>query len=197
MRTAVFRICVAAGLLAAGYIAGRLTPEPVAEAAQAGRVFEMRTYTTNEGKLPALESRFRDHTIKFFDKYDMKSIGYWAPQDGPTSQTTLVHILAHPSREADLRCTGIRRADRNVHASADIACDPTARGARPVPLDSPRARGNPRRAGGAGRSRHRPAGGGARVERHRPGASASREPGRGAAVTWDSRRTSTSAATAS
>jgi hypothetical protein len=100
MRTAVFRICVAAGLLAAGYIAGRLTPEPVAEAAQAGRVFEMRTYTTNEGKLPALESRFRDHTIKFFDKYDMKSIGYWAPQDGPTSQTTLVYILAHPSREA-------------------------------------------------------------------------------------------------
>lgn len=100
MRTAVFRICVATGLLAAGYVAGRLTPEPVAEAAQAGRVFEMRTYTTNEGKLPALEARFRDHTIKFFDKYDMKSIGYWVPEDGPASQTTLIYILAHPSREA-------------------------------------------------------------------------------------------------
>jgi hypothetical protein len=36
-------------------VAGRLTPEPVAEAAQAGRVFEMRTYTTNEGKLPNRE----------------------------------------------------------------------------------------------------------------------------------------------
>jgi hypothetical protein len=99
MTRALFRISVAAVLVAAGYVAGRLTPEPVAEAAQAGRVFEMRTYTTNEGKLPALETRFRDHTIKFFDKYNMTSIGYWIPSEGPTSQTTLVYILAHPSRE--------------------------------------------------------------------------------------------------
>jgi hypothetical protein len=91
---------VASALLATGYVAGRLTPEPVAEAAQAGRIFEMRTYTTNEGKLPALEARFRDHTIKFFNKYSMTSIGYWIPQDGPTSQNTLVYILAHPSRDA-------------------------------------------------------------------------------------------------
>ena len=99
MRTALFRICVASALLTAGYVAGRLTPEPVAEAAQAGRVFEMRTYTTNEGKLPNLQARFRDHTLGFFKKYDMTSIGYWVPADGPTSQTTLVYILAHPSRE--------------------------------------------------------------------------------------------------
>jgi NIPSNAP len=100
MKTALFRISVAAGLLAAGYTVGRLSPEPVVEAAQAGRVFEMRTYTTNEGKLPALETRFRDHTLGFFKKYDMTNIGYWVPTDGPTSQTTLVYILAHPSREA-------------------------------------------------------------------------------------------------
>jgi hypothetical protein len=100
MRIALFRICAAAALLAAGYVAGQLTPEPVAEAAQAGRVFEMRTYTANEGKLPALEARFRDHTIGFFKKYDMTSIGYWVPTEGPLSQTTLIYILAHPSREA-------------------------------------------------------------------------------------------------
>ena len=62
--------------------------------------FEMRTYTANEGKLPNLQARFRDHTLGFFKKYDMTSIGYWVPADGPTSQTTLVYILAHPSREA-------------------------------------------------------------------------------------------------
>lgn len=100
MRTALFRVCVASALLAAGYVAGRLTPEPVAEAAQGGRVFEMRTYTANEGKLPALEARFRDHTIKFFNKYNMTSIGYWTPLEGPAAQTTIVYILAHPSREA-------------------------------------------------------------------------------------------------
>ena len=100
MRTALFRICVASALLATGYAAGRLTPEPVAEAAQAGRVFELRTYVTNEGKLPALETRFRDHTIKIFNKFNMTSIGYWVPQDGPAAQNTLIYIIAHPSREA-------------------------------------------------------------------------------------------------
>jgi hypothetical protein len=100
MKTALFRLSVATALLTAGYVAGRLTPEPVAQAAQAGRVFEMRTYTTNEGRLPALQARFRDHTLGFFKKYDMTSIGYWVPADGPASQTTLVYILAHPSREA-------------------------------------------------------------------------------------------------
>lgn len=100
MRKALRRIGVASALLTIGYVAGRLTPEPVAQAAQAGRVFEMRTYVANEGKLPALESRFRDHTIKFFNTYSMTSIGYWIPEDGPASQTTLIYILAHPSREA-------------------------------------------------------------------------------------------------
>lgn len=99
MRTALFRIGVASALLATGYVAGRLAPEPVVQA-QAPKVFEMRTYTTNEGKLPALETRFRDHTIKLFNKYNMTSIGYWVPQEGPLSQTTLIYILAHPSREA-------------------------------------------------------------------------------------------------
>lgn len=95
-----FRISIAAALLATGYAAGRIVPEPVAQAAQDARVFEMRTYVANDGKLPALEKRFRDHTIKFFNKYSMTSIGYWKPMDGPAAQTTLIYILAHPSRDA-------------------------------------------------------------------------------------------------
>src|ERR1051325_225101 len=64
------------------------------------RVFEMRTYTCNEGKLEALKSRFRDHTIEIFKRHGMESIGYWVPQDPEKSKTTLIYILAHPSREA-------------------------------------------------------------------------------------------------
>ncbi len=65
-----------------------------------GRVFEIRTYTTNEGKLEALKSRFRDHTIKLFEKHGMTNIGYWVPQDAPRSQNTLIYIIAHSSRDA-------------------------------------------------------------------------------------------------
>ena len=123
MRTALFRICVATGLLAAGFVAGRLTPEPVVQAKQAERVFEMRTYTTNEGRLPALQTRFRDHTLGFFKKYDMTSIGYWVPTDGPTAQNTLVYILAHPSREAAKASWGKFQADpewRKVAAASQV-----------------------------------------------------------------------------
>src|SRR5450432_3667098 len=64
------------------------------------RVYEMRTYTCNEGKLETLKARFRDHTIEIFNRHGMESIGYWVPQDPEKSKTTLIYILAHPSREA-------------------------------------------------------------------------------------------------
>src|SRR5262245_1456097 len=63
------------------------------------RVFEIRTYTTLEGKLDALNARFRNHTVKLFEKHGMKNIGYWTPQEKPLSDNTLIYILAHPSRE--------------------------------------------------------------------------------------------------
>jgi len=63
------------------------------------RVFELRTYTCNEGKLEALKTRFRDHTIEIFKRHGMESIGYWIPQDGERSKTTLIYIIAHASRE--------------------------------------------------------------------------------------------------
>ncbi len=50
------------------------------------RVYELRTYTCNEGKLEALKARFRDHTIAIFNRHGMESIGYWVPQDAERSQ---------------------------------------------------------------------------------------------------------------
>ena len=64
------------------------------------RVFELRTYTANEGKLEALHARFRNHTTKLFEKHGMTNVGYWSPKDMPLAQNTLVYLLAYPSREA-------------------------------------------------------------------------------------------------
>ena len=71
-----------------------------AQAQSADRVFELRTYTTPEGKLPNLQARFRDHTMRVFERHGMTNIGYWTPQDAPNSSNTLVYIIAHDSREA-------------------------------------------------------------------------------------------------
>lgn len=61
------------------------------------RVFELRTYTTAEGKLPNLHDRFRDHTIKLFEKHGMKNLYYFTPVDKPN---TLTYLLEHKSKKA-------------------------------------------------------------------------------------------------
>jgi hypothetical protein len=64
------------------------------------RLFELRTYTTEPGKLDALQTRFRDHTTKLFEKHGMTNIGYWTPVEEPSSKDTLIYVLAHDSRAA-------------------------------------------------------------------------------------------------
>ena len=52
-------------------------------AAAENRLFEIRTYTTHEGRLEALHKRFREHTNSIFVKHGMSLIGYWTPTEGP------------------------------------------------------------------------------------------------------------------
>jgi hypothetical protein len=90
-----------AGVFVAGFSLGTVfQSRSVLSAQGSSTVFELRTYTTPEGKLPDLQKRFRDHTRRIFDKHNMKSVGYWTPQDAPLSQNTLIYILQHPNREA-------------------------------------------------------------------------------------------------
>ena len=88
---------LSSALLTAALFAGALAVAQEARAQAATRVFEMRTYTTHDGKLDDLQARFRNHTVKFFEKHGMTNIGYWVPRDQPN---TLVYILAYPSRDA-------------------------------------------------------------------------------------------------
>jgi len=62
------------------------------------RVFEMRTYYAAPGRLDDLQARFRDHTLKLFDKHGLTNIGYWTPIEN--SDNKLIYVLAFPSAEA-------------------------------------------------------------------------------------------------
>jgi hypothetical protein len=63
-------------------------------------VYELRIYHAAPGKLPDLLARFRNHTIKIFDRHGIHSVAYWTPVDEPEKSDTLIYILRHPSREA-------------------------------------------------------------------------------------------------
>jgi hypothetical protein len=101
MKHLVSRLVLPAALLLAGILIGAVfSPLAPVQAASAGRVFELRTYTAADGKLQDLKARFRDHTIAIFKRHGIQSIGYWTPQDAPLSDNTLIYVVAHPSREA-------------------------------------------------------------------------------------------------
>ena len=88
-------------VFAAGAAAGQaFHPASAVSAQTPGRVFELRTYTAPEGKLGDLHRRFRDHTLRIFQKHGMTNVAYFSPVDQPLAQNTLVYLISHASREA-------------------------------------------------------------------------------------------------
>jgi hypothetical protein len=65
-----------------------------------GPVFELRTYKSTPGNIEKLLARFRDHTMRIFEKHGMTNIGYWIPTDEVEAQDTLIYLLKHDSMDA-------------------------------------------------------------------------------------------------
>jgi hypothetical protein len=83
-----------------GFLARGVVPGEGVLQAQGGRVYELRTYTAPDGKLGELNARFRNHTMRIFQKHGMTNVAYFTPQDAPLSQNTLVYLISHASRDA-------------------------------------------------------------------------------------------------
>ena len=98
MKKRIGLVLLAAAVAGTAYVYARDLPETSAHGDE--RVYELRTYTTHEGKLDELHMRFRNHTSTLFVKHGMTLIGYWTPTDGDEANNTLVYLLAHPSRDA-------------------------------------------------------------------------------------------------
>jgi hypothetical protein len=97
------------------------------------RVFEMRSYTTPEGKIAALDARFRDHTCALFVKHGMTNLGYYHPTDVEKGAgKTLIYFLAHASREAATKSWASFRADP-VWIAARAASEKAAGGSLTAP----------------------------------------------------------------
>jgi hypothetical protein len=111
---------LAAAAFAAGVGVGQRT-RPAPSAAPEPRAFELRTYTTAPGRLPALHRRFREHTLRIFGRHGMTNVAYWTPADSGRANT-LVYVVAHPSREAARRAWAAFGRDpewRRVQAASE------------------------------------------------------------------------------
>lgn len=92
----------AVALIGVGIGVGWSAKPVQAEPETPGMVYELRTYTTEPGRLPALHARFKNHTVKLFAKHGMKNVIYLTPvdADGKPIDNKLVYLLAHKSQAA-------------------------------------------------------------------------------------------------
>ena len=67
--------------------------------ADSNRIFELRIYHAVPGRLPALESRFRDIYSKLLAKHDLQVVGYWVPEGAADWDNTFVYLVDHSNRE--------------------------------------------------------------------------------------------------
>ena len=112
LRNKRFGLVLLAVVFAAGFVLGNLVqPSSVLNAQSGGKVYELRTYTAAPGKLSDLESRFRDHTVRLFEKHGMTNVGYWVATDAPLSENTLLYVLEYDSRAAAQASWDAFRAD--------------------------------------------------------------------------------------
>ncbi|MES2660603.1 MAG: NIPSNAP family protein [Verrucomicrobiota bacterium] len=88
LRVAMSMICTTLAMSGSG---------TAAEKASA-RCFELRIYYANDGKLDALNERFRNHTTKLFTKHGMTNLAYWMPITNPDRK--LVYLLSYPDLAA-------------------------------------------------------------------------------------------------
>ena len=96
--------------------------------ADSNRIFELRIYHTVPGKLPALESRFRDIYSKLLAKHDLQVVGYWVPEGAADWDNTFVYLVAHSSREEAKKNWDAMLADPEVRGGNQIRAGQQAGG---------------------------------------------------------------------
>lgn len=88
-----------------------------------GKLYEIRFYTTNPGKLPDLHARFRDHTLKLFEKHGIENIIYWNVSEGAAGsdddkENLMIYIIAHKNEAAKDASWAAFRNDPDWKAAA-------------------------------------------------------------------------------
>lgn len=107
-------------LLAFAPLLALASAAPAAEKEKDARVYEMRTYYAPAGKLDALHARFKDHTMKLFEKHGITNVAYFTPVDN--TENKLVYFVSYPSKAARAEAWKAFLADadwKKAHAESE------------------------------------------------------------------------------
>ncbi|HEY9625613.1 MAG TPA: NIPSNAP family protein [Crinalium sp.] len=59
-----------------------------------GMIYELRIYHAMPGQLPALMSRFQNHTLRIWEKHGIRQAGFWTTLIGQSESNQLTYLLA-------------------------------------------------------------------------------------------------------
>ena len=66
-------------------------------------IYELRFYHAIPGRVEALHARFRDHTLRLFQRHGIEVVGFWVPDH---DEAQLVYLLRFADRDAMQRAWG-------------------------------------------------------------------------------------------
>ena len=93
-------VTLLAAVFVSGLVVGHVLDSAQIVSAQSNDpVFELRTYTANDGQLDGMVEELH-FASRIFERHNMENVGYWVPTDSPLSKNTLIYILKHDSRDA-------------------------------------------------------------------------------------------------
>ena len=121
MKTFVTAALVAAAFGCGTWFGRDAGPSTAHGAEPANRqLYELRIYTAAPGKLDALHARFRDHTLRLFEKHGISNVGYWTGVDDGQREK-LYYLVAYPDRQARERrlVNGIAKDPEFLRAVAE------------------------------------------------------------------------------
>ena len=84
-------------------------------------IYESRIYKAVPGKLPAINARFANHTIGFFEEFNIGIVGFWNDEIGASNQLT--YILSFDSmadREEKWSAFGSHKPWLEVRAETEV-----------------------------------------------------------------------------
>ena len=78
-------------------------------------IYELRIYRAIPGRLPALISRFQNHTLRLFEKHGIRQAGFWTTLVGQSVQQLTCMLAWESLAEREIRWTTFL-ADSEWHA---------------------------------------------------------------------------------
>jgi hypothetical protein len=82
-------------------------------------IYELRIYTTLPGRMPNLQARFRDHTLRIWAKHGIRQHGFWTTLVGPESNDLTYMVAWDSLADRETKWTAFQADPEWIEARAD------------------------------------------------------------------------------